>query len=308
MDRAIILELTRISTKGRKQETRFLEAFRGDLPDILGGILDVMVMVIARRHEQLEEYPRLADWYGLGYIAADVLGVREDFVTAYKDTEKRQHREVVESHVVSMLLMEFMEEKNNWYGTKNEIYAILSAMAEEKKIKKSWPKTCNTFGKQLKRLYHNLEEMGFDCEDDTDGEKRKFSISRKAPSESKGDDDRHFRDLREGSGSVVSVVSAVISPDISDIHLTTDGISVVSGVVSVVSLNEKEGQSSEVPVEYIHFMPEEVQGWSDFLQEDFCIHVEWNREEGMSWEEADRLAIEHVKSTPDYLARGPHVY
>ena len=133
-----------------------------------------------------------------------------------------------------------------------------------------------------------------------------FNKRRKAKSES--NDDRHFGVLREGSGSVVSVVSAVISPDISDIHLTTDGISVVSGVVSVVSLNEKEGESSEVPVEPIHFMPEEVQGWSDFLQEDFCIHVEWNREEGMSWEEADRLAIEHVKSTPDYLSRGPHVY
>ena len=115
----------------------------------------------------------------------------------------------------------------------------------------------------------------------------------------------HFQDV---SGFAVSAVSAVILPDINEMELTASDISPVSGAVSTVSLNEKEAQSSEVPVEYIHSMPEEVQGWSDFLQEDFCIHVEWNREEGMSWEEADRLAIEHVKSTPDYLTRGPHVY
>ena len=40
-------------------------------------------------------------------------------------------------------------------------------------------------------------------------------------------------------------------------ELTTDGISVVSGVVSVVSLNEKEGQSSEVPFEYKRKAPSE---------------------------------------------------
>ena len=67
-----------------------------------------------------------------------------------------------------------------------------------------------------------------------------FNKRRKAKSES--NDDRHFGDLREGSGSVVSVVSVVNLHDIRWIHLTTDNISVVSGVVSVVSLNEKEAQ------------------------------------------------------------------
>ena len=70
-----------------------------------------------------------------------------------------------------------------------------------------------------------------------------FNKRRKAKSES--NDDRHFGVLREGSGSVVSVVSAVISPDISDIHLTTDGISVVSGVVSVVSSPMDSGNLRE---------------------------------------------------------------
>ena len=244
MDRAIILELTRISTKGRKQETRFLKAFRDDLPDILGGVLDVMVMVIARRHEELEEYPRLADWYGLGYIAADVLGVREDFVIAYKGAEKAQHSEVVESHDVSMLLVEFMEGKDNWDGTKNEIYAELSKMAEEKKIKK-WPKTCSMFGKQLKTLYHNLEEMAFHCEDETDGFKRKFSISRKAPSES-NDDDRHVSVIGDGSGSAVSAVSAVILPDINEMELTANHFCAVSVAVSAVSLPMDSGNLREI--------------------------------------------------------------
>ena len=79
--------------------------------------------------------------------------------------------------------------------------------------------------------------MAFHCEDETDGFKRKFSISRKAPSES-NDDDRHVSVIGDGSGSAVSAVSAVILPDINDMELTASDISPVSVAVSAVSRHQ----------------------------------------------------------------------
>ena len=86
-----------------------------------------------------------------------------------------------------------------------------------------------------------------------------FNKRRKAKSESEGGDDRHVSVIGDVSGFAVSAVSAVILPDINEMELTASDISPVSVAVSAVSLNEKEGQSSEVPVEYIRSMSDQVQ-------------------------------------------------
>ena len=86
-----------------------------------------------------------------------------------------------------------------------------------------------------------------------------FNKRRKAKSESEGGDDRHVSVIGDVSGFAVSAVSAVILPDINEMELTASDISPVSVAVSVVSLNEKEGQSSEVPFEPIPPMPDDVQ-------------------------------------------------
>jgi len=44
-------------------------------------------------------------------------------------------------------------------------------------------------------------------------------------------------------------------------------------------------------------MPEEVQGWSEFLQELFCTLSVAHRSEGMKVEEADEKAIRQVKGS-----------
>ena len=233
LDRAITIELTRISTKGRKREAKLKKEFEADIPDILGGILDVMVQVIERRDEELEEYPRLADWYGLGYIAAEVLGIKDSFVEAFKRSEKDQHIEVVESHNESELLVEFMEEieQDSWKAKKSDLYRELTKMAEERKLKKNWPKTVSAFGKKLKKLYHNLDQMGFHCEDSTDGKNRMISITKLEPSNLKETIDVAPPAPVNVSGFAVNEVYPVNAGDISNLPLTATGETAVSAVV-----------------------------------------------------------------------------
>ncbi|MGO8880357.1 MAG: hypothetical protein ACLPVO_00465 [Desulfomonilaceae bacterium] len=63
-----------------------------------------------------------------------------------------------------------------------------------------------------------------------------------------------------------------------------------------VEPTEDGGEVRENP----YGMPEEVMGWNDILQEAFCIHAVDYREAGLDWEEAERLAIEDVKKSPDF--------
>ena len=288
LDRSVSIELTRINRKDRKKLSELRESFEKDLPDILGGILDVMVQVIARKDEELEEHPRLADWYGLAYLAADILGVKDAFVKAFDRSDSEQHREVVESHVESELLLEFLNGKQSWDGKKSALYAELTKMSEEQGIsKRQWPKTVSAFAKRLKKLSHNLSEMGIQLHDYTNGSDRRISITRS--DEVGGEDPSSPLDPKE-YGFAVNGVSAVNNNDTDDIPLTATGKPAVSVLSEDGSNSPKNAKESEVAP-----FPPEVQGWNDSLVELFCTLSISNQDNGKDQEGADRFAIEAVK-------------
>lgn len=236
LDRSILIELNRLDKKDRKRETKLKKAFEADLPYILGSILDVMVSVISRREEELDEYTRLADWFGLARIAADTLDVLDDFLNAFNRNEKEQHREVVESHIESQILLQFMQDRDSWTGSSAELYKQLSEIAEEARLKRSWPKNASSFVKKLKKLLHNFREMGIYIENDTTGKIRTISITR---AETKADEVSHLvPNPTKDCGFPVSPVSAVKSSDINMMELTRDECASVSAPVNAVSHNE----------------------------------------------------------------------
>ncbi len=299
LDRSLLIELNRLEKKDRKRETKLKKYFEADLPYILGYILDVMVSVIARRDEELEEYTRLADWFGLARIAAETLKVSDDFLKAFIRNEDEQNREVVESHIESQILLQFMEGKEFWDGLTATFYSNLTEIAEEAKLKRDWPKNSASLVKKLKKLSHNLSEMGFYIKNGTSGQLRSISITRK---EIKPDNVLPlFSRPKKASGSPVSPVSAVKDSNINQLLLTGVDFSPVSGPVSPVNDHDKEIQSSKDVGKPTPPIPDEVREWNDDLQESFYMHSCWNNESGMTWDEADRTAIEDVKNSPEYL-------
>lgn len=177
LDRSILIELNRLEKKDRKKETILKKEFEEDLPYILGHLLDVMAAVISRRDEEFKEYTRLADWFGLARVAAEELGVLDDFLMAFTRNEKEQHIEVVESHVESLILMQFLEGKESWDGTPTEFYENLTDIAEGQKLKRNWPKNAAALVKKLKRLSHNLQELGIKFKSSSLGKSRLISIT-----------------------------------------------------------------------------------------------------------------------------------
>ena len=305
LDRSLLIELNRLGKRDRKTMTKLKKSFEDDSPFILGQILDVLVYVISRRHEEFKEYSRLADWDGLAGIAAEKLNLKDEFLLALGKSEKEQNIEVVESHIESEILMDFMEgQGSSWKGPSADFYAHLTKIAEDTNRKKEWPKNASSLVKKLKRLSHNLDEVGIHIESvpDPNGKKRIISIVKKE--RTKTDEELHLL-LTGGekvSGSPVSRVSRVSTNDISGLQLTGDDFSPVSTPVSAVNPHDKkENQRSLAVVETIPPTPDEVEGWPDSLQRSFYIYTERNRKSGVSWKEADRLAIEEVKNSQDYL-------
>lgn len=296
LDRSISIEFTRIDKKRRKKISKLRKAFEADLPGILGGILDVMVRVIARRNEELEEHPRLADWYGLGYVAADVLGVKDAFVKAFNTSEAQQHREVVESHAVSELLLEFLEDKDSWEGKTSDLYSELTKIAEERRIKKEWPKSASAFGKKLKKLSHNLAEVGIIVKDGRDGKARRTSVTK---TEIAGEDLTEPFSAKSktiGRSPVIPVMPS-FGHDTNIIDMTGTQ---KAPVIAPVTCCHNAG--SVVPP-----LPQEVQAWNDGIQELFCILSVAHQDEGMSIEESDSLALKQVKTSEWFLRYGQHI-
>ena len=292
LDRSILIQLSRIETQNRKTEKNLNKSFEADLPDILGGVLDVMVSVIARRDEKLEEYPRLADWYGLAVIAAETLNIKSEFLKAYFRSEKDQHLEIIESHIESQILLKFMATRDSWDGSTGKLYEELTSLAGDGRQKKEWPKSCSAWSKNLKKLYHNFAEMGFVIKDKTDGVNRTISITKETESDPEDKTFSISADTPRNSGSAVSAVSAVISNDINTISLTADDKTAVSGVSVSDDFAPLSGKNETENLE----MSEEVMAWPAHVQEIFKITTEVNMEMGMSREEAILDAMDHVRS------------
>jgi hypothetical protein len=300
LDRSISIEFTRIDKKQRKKISKLRKAFEKDLPDILGGILDVMVKVIERRDEELDEHPRLADWYGLGHVAADVLGVRDAFVKAFNVSEAQQHREVVESHAVSELLLEFLEDKDSWEGKTSDLYSELTKIAEERRIKKEWPKSASAFGKKLKKLSHNLAEVGIIVKDGRDGKARRTSVTK---AEIAGEDSTESFSAESktiGRSPVIPVMPS-FGHDTNIIAMTGTQKAPVTCCHNAGSVPSQGSGTTNVPP-----LPQEVQGWNEGTQELFCILSVAHQDEGMSIEESDILALKQVKTSEWFLSCGQH--
>jgi len=288
LDRSITIELSRIDKKDRKRLSRLRKSFEADLPDILGGILDVMVQVIARRDEELEEQPRLADWYGLAYVAAEILGVKEDFVAAFDASEKEQHKAVVESNLVSELLVEFMEGEDSWDGKKMDLHAELSKMAEERGTKREWPKTVSVFGKKLKKFAHNLAEMGIHMTDYTDGNARRITITKGEKPQLGEEANASLAAGEKVPGSGVNAVSPVNGPDNGLIERTATETVVRLDTSDGISLSDQKVPAASVPAEEkCPPMPEKDKGWPEDMQGLHCELSDMNKGPGVIREEAD---------------------
>lgn len=162
LDRAILIELSRISEKDRRELSVVQAEFVVDLPYILGGVFDTLSKAIKIYPTvKLDKLPRMADFARWGFAIGEALGgYGEKFLNEYNTNQQYQNTEIINSDVVATLLIAFMRDKAEWTGMVSHLFNELSALASKYGINaksKVFPSHPNVLSRRLNGLRSNLQ-------------------------------------------------------------------------------------------------------------------------------------------------------
>jgi 5S rRNA maturation endonuclease (ribonuclease M5) len=166
LDRSILIKLLRITDTERKELSEITSSFEADKPDILGGIFDTLVVAMAIfPMVKLQILPHMADFARWGYAIGEALGanLRQVFLDEYQQNYERQNDEVLNNNPIALLVLEFMKDKDDWYGTHSALHGRFVELADTCSINnkdKKFPKDAAALGRQLRNIMSNLRHEG----------------------------------------------------------------------------------------------------------------------------------------------------
>ena len=165
LERSVLFELPKLSTEGRVDEKKLYQKFEQDKPLILGAIFDVITRTLKIEPLlQVENLPRMADFARWGCAITQALGYsQEEFLDAYRANISMQNEEVLDEHIESLLLIDFIDslEEKEWIGKYSILLDELKKIAKDQKIEdKLLPKSPNALSRRLNILKPNLEGAG----------------------------------------------------------------------------------------------------------------------------------------------------
>src|SRR3972149_7409359 len=185
LDRSLIFELDQIPREERKEEKVFWKDFYEARPNVLGSLFQLLSKAMRGYSSvKLKEKPRMADFAHWGCAVARALGKSErDFMKAYLKNIKAQNEEAIEASPVARSVMAFMNEKDYWEGSPNELLEELNKVTEQLKLNvkdRRYPKDSRWLWRRIKEVRTNLQAVGIKAsKDDSDhGKGRKITLEK----------------------------------------------------------------------------------------------------------------------------------
>lgn len=165
LDRAILIELSRISEDKRRELSEIIQDFENDLPSILGGVFDVLSKAMKIYPDiKLDKKPRMADFAHWGYAIGEALGnLGQVFLDEYTVNYNKQNIEAINSDIVGVLMVNFMKNRVNWTGRVSDLWNEFSILAPNLGLNtkmKAFPTQPNTLSRRLNSLQSNLKKLG----------------------------------------------------------------------------------------------------------------------------------------------------
>lgn len=143
LDRTMLLHIDRIPGAKRKPEKLLWKSFDEAIPEILGGMFDILVKARALYPSvKLDELPRLADFAKWGYAIAEALGKGrgKEFLAAYEANIRRQNDEVLKSNSLCLAVNLLMKiNKGYWEGTVKDAHMQLFNLVQPDKSDTTFP-------------------------------------------------------------------------------------------------------------------------------------------------------------------------
>jgi hypothetical protein len=163
-DRSVFLHLPRIAPAVRLAEGEFWQAFRGDYPRILGGILDGIVAGMSKLPSvRLAESPRMADYARWGEAFARGAGWGEGtFLATYNDNRKDATDAILDDSPLATILLQVARTvPTPWTTSPVQMHAKLTRIVDKKVTASArWPKTLRAFSNELSAIAPLLRLQG----------------------------------------------------------------------------------------------------------------------------------------------------
>lgn len=117
-DRSIIISLPKMSERMRRDEESLWSDFNNDLPDILGGIYDILSVILANyKSTNLVRTSRMADYVKWITAGETSLGIEKGkFIEIYEINKKEAALEALEKDILAYSIFEIINERNELIG------------------------------------------------------------------------------------------------------------------------------------------------------------------------------------------------
>jgi hypothetical protein len=176
-DRTIFLTLEPIPEEKRKAEQALQNELDRVRPQILGALLDLIVVGLQRLPRvRLTRLPRMADFALWGTACEREPGA---FMRAYENNRAGAVEVILEADLVATAVRRFMDERDQeWTGTSTQLLTVLGEHIEEElRRSKDWPRTPEGLSGRLRRAATNLRKVGIEViENRRSSKQRTFTL------------------------------------------------------------------------------------------------------------------------------------
>jgi len=182
LDRLLLIELERIASDKRMDETTFWAQFNADKPVLFGALLDAIAGTLKHLPMvKLNRMPRMADFAKIACAYAEYTGVgAERMLDIIMSHTSRQTQEVLDADPVATAIRDFIQKRGTWTGTAAELLGLITPASKPE----NWPKQANALTRKINVLHATLNECGISVRRDRAGTSRKMTLESSAETSS----------------------------------------------------------------------------------------------------------------------------
>ena len=180
LDRAIIVNLPKISPSERKLEQTLWSQFEATRPKILGALLLAVAHSLYYADRiQRRQYPRMADFAHWSVATASGLPWENwQLINAYEANISGANAICHDADSVAGVIQALIETTPQREGTASDLLKTLNDLAEEEKTSDIyWPSAPNCLANRLRRIAPVLRRVGIDVEIDIRSRPKRVIIS-----------------------------------------------------------------------------------------------------------------------------------
>jgi len=169
LERSVVIETALIDEKDRKTDSDIDDSFNHDLPNIVGGLLNLAVDTLnyLSRVEK-NNLPRMADYALHGEAMAISMGYEAGyFLSVYNRNIAETNRVGIEANQVADVLLTFIRQYPGsvWSGTVKDLLSNITELEYETTSisevrNKYWPKNASEMGRKLREIEPILRKEG----------------------------------------------------------------------------------------------------------------------------------------------------